>query len=168
LVGSCNRDDFLNDTTGERRYWVIPVPNGTRLDRDKLCRMRDVIWKSILGLYRRGELPCLPDGLMEESEINNRSFSRESILGPYLGKYLKGKIMESKGKLREYAAGLDLVPSSMLDKEIMSTMVQIGWNNHKFRGVPRIWLKSDIPITTDLRDQAAQIDHTVRGRNQGW
>jgi len=33
-VGSCNRDDFLNDETGERRYWVIPVSK--QLDREKL------------------------------------------------------------------------------------------------------------------------------------
>lgn len=168
LVGSCNRDDFLNDSTGERRYWVIPVPDGTRLDRDKLCRMRDAIWKSVLGLYKRGELPCLPDGLVEENEINNAAFSRESILGPSLDMFLKGKIMESKEKLREYAAGLDLVVPSVLDKEIMAAMVQIGWRNHKFRGQPRIWLKSGVPITTDLRDQAARIDHRVRGKDRGW
>lgn len=168
LVGSCNRDDFLNDSTGERRYWVIPVPDETRLDRDKLCRMRDAIWKSVLGLYKRGEMPYLPPGLEEENALNNTAFSRESILGPYLESYLKGRVMESKGKLREYAAGLDLVVPSMLDKEIMTAMVQIGWNNHKFRGLPRIWLKSDVPITTDLRDQAARIDHHVRGRDRGW
>lgn len=168
LVGSCNRDDFLSDTTGERRYWVIPVPANRRLDRDKLCRMRDAIWKSVLQLYKRGEMPCLPPGLETENETNNMSFSYESILVSPLERYLEGKVLASKVKVREYVADLDLVPPTVIDKEIMSAMRNIGWINHKFRGQPRIWVKSDVPITIDLRDQASLIDHTVRGRNQGW
>lgn len=167
LVGSCNRDDFLNDSTGERRYWVIPVPTGKRLDRDKLCRMRDAIWKSIWKLYQRGELPFLPEGIEKESEINNISYSRESILLPHLQRYLEGKRVASKTKVREFVCDLDLVPVPMIDKEIMSTMVQLCWKNHKFRGLPRIWCVNDESLLLNLRNDAAALDHTPRGRFRG-
>lgn len=166
LVGSCNRDDFLNDITGERRYWVIPVPDGNVLDRDKLCRMRDSIWKSIMRLYRRGEMPYLPDGLAKENEENNILFSRESILVPKLEMFLKGKVIESKEKVREYTAGLDLVVPTMLDKEIMAAMVQIGWRNHKFRGLPRVWLNSEAVINDTLRDRVKLLVYSVQGEHR--
>ena len=167
LVGSCNRDDFLNDSTGERRYWVIPVPSNGRLDRDKLCRMRDSIWKSIWKLYQRGELPYLPEGVERESEDNNIAFSRESILLPHLDRYLKGMRVASKTQIREFVCDLELVPSTMIDKEIMSAMLQLGWKNHKFRGLPRVWCLYEEAQMMQLRGEAERLEHICRGRYRG-
>ena len=53
IVGSSNRDDFLSDPTGNRRFWVIPVKKMINLD---IVRTeRDRIWAAAVALYRAGE-----------------------------------------------------------------------------------------------------------------
>lgn len=64
IVGSTNEDEFLSDSTGNRRFWVIPVKK--RIDIDLLKQERDQIWASIVDLYKRGEQWWLTD-LEEES-----------------------------------------------------------------------------------------------------
>lgn len=42
IVGSTNEDQFLNDPTGSRRFWVVRV--GDRIDLDLLAEWRDQLW----------------------------------------------------------------------------------------------------------------------------
>jgi hypothetical protein len=46
MVGTCNRDDFLRDSTGSVRYWVIDTDNGTGIDVAAAEAHRDAIWKA--------------------------------------------------------------------------------------------------------------------------
>jgi len=165
LVGSCNRDDFLRDTTGERRYWVIAMEG--RLDRDKVCRMRDSVWKSILRLYERGDKPCLPEELEALNDENNRAYTEESILLKPLKDYLQGKIACSKVKLKKAMAELDLVTPTKLDKEIKSALVQLGWSEHRHRSMPRYWGLDEMRGTDAIRQAAASLDHSVP-RSKPW
>jgi predicted P-loop ATPase len=80
LVGTCNRDDFLRDETGSRRFWVIEV-NG-RLEPDALRNDRDRIWKAAVLAHRAGRLPILSPASQAESERRNRGFAPEH---PWLG-----------------------------------------------------------------------------------
>jgi predicted P-loop ATPase len=83
LVGSCNRDDFLRDPTGARRFWVITLPHdpnkSERIDIKKLEAARDSIWKSAVMAYRSGRTPVLsPDGQVD-SNNRNVGFEPENI-----------------------------------------------------------------------------------------
>lgn len=165
LVGSCNRDDFLRDTTGERRYWVIPIEE--RLNHDKVCRMRDSVWKSILELYEHGDKPCLPEELEELNDQNNRLYTEESILLKPLKDYLQGRIACSKVKLKAAMAELDLVVPTRLDKEIKSALVSLGWSEHRHRGAPRYWGLDEMRGTDKIRQAALSLDHSVP-RSKPW
>lgn len=46
IVGSTNEAQFLTDTTGDRRFWVVRV---TRVDTDTLRRDRDQLWAEALA-----------------------------------------------------------------------------------------------------------------------
>jgi hypothetical protein len=52
IVGSTNRDDFLRDPTGARRFWPITVTRA--LDKDALRALRGQLWAEAVGAYQRG------------------------------------------------------------------------------------------------------------------
>ena len=147
LVGSCNRDDFLNDSTGERRYWVIPMTK--MIDRDELLRFRDAIWRTAALMWKRGELPCLSPDLEAESAENNKGYSQESPIAAPLRKHLEQNYKRgycTKSKLKQEVAEWDLVPPTMLDKHIKSTIESIGWQEARKTGRPRFWLISSMTL----------------------
>lgn len=52
IVGTTNQDEFLSDTTGNRRFWVIPVRQ--TIDTELLRVERDRIWAAAVALYQSG------------------------------------------------------------------------------------------------------------------
>jgi predicted P-loop ATPase len=59
IVGTTNQDEFLSDSTGNRRFWVIPVLKD--IDTELLKAERDRIWAAAVALYRAGEQWWLTD-----------------------------------------------------------------------------------------------------------
>ncbi|MEH2440505.1 virulence-associated E family protein [Nostoc sp.] len=54
VCGTTNEDKFLNDGTGNRRFWVIDC--GDRdIDLASVEANRDAIWSAVLWLYQNGE-----------------------------------------------------------------------------------------------------------------
>jgi predicted P-loop ATPase len=92
LVGSCNRDDFLRDSTGSRRFWVINLAQnpakGEQIDIKKLEKDRDSIWKAAVIAYRAGREPVLNSKSQLESNQRNSGFEPENIWLEPLQKWL--------------------------------------------------------------------------------
>ncbi|MBD1859286.1 MULTISPECIES: VapE domain-containing protein [Leptolyngbya] len=59
IVGTTNQDEFLSDSTGNRRFWVIPVLKD--IDTELLEAERDRIWAAAVALYKSGEQHWLTD-----------------------------------------------------------------------------------------------------------
>ena len=53
IVGTTNETEFLSDTTGNRRFWVVPVKK--RIDTQLLEQERDAIWAAAVLAYHSGE-----------------------------------------------------------------------------------------------------------------
>ena len=53
LVGSTNRDDFLKDSTGNRRYLIVTIDQPIKVDL--LKEERDRLWAAAIEAYRAGE-----------------------------------------------------------------------------------------------------------------
>lgn len=52
IVGTTNQDEFLIDSTGNRRFWVCSVTK--RIDLKQVAELRDRIWAAAVALYRSG------------------------------------------------------------------------------------------------------------------
>ena len=81
MVGTVNEDCFLSDTTGSRRFWVIPLPQieGQKIDIQKVKQERESIWKAAIIAWRAGEKPYLTNEDQKESNSKNKLFVQENI-----------------------------------------------------------------------------------------
>lgn len=61
LVGTTNRDGFLVDPTGSRRFW--PIKTGVTIDTERLREWREQLWAEALDLYRNNVPHWLDVGL---------------------------------------------------------------------------------------------------------
>lgn len=71
IVGSTNRDDFLNDSTGSRRFWVVPVQGKVNLK--KLKENREAIWGAAVQCFLNKE----PWFLSQQEEILRQELNKE-------------------------------------------------------------------------------------------
>ena len=81
LAASVNRDDFLRDTTGNRRFWVVTLPQKQHvdvIDTDRIERDRDRIWKAAIAQYRSGMKPMLSAAHQGQSDKQNEGFTVEN------------------------------------------------------------------------------------------
>lgn len=77
IVGSTNRTTgFLQDDTGNRRFWVIPTAKteADPIDTATLAAERDAIWAAAVAAYRAGEASHLPPELAQQVTRENESY----------------------------------------------------------------------------------------------
>jgi hypothetical protein len=77
FCGTVNKDQFLRDDTGNRRYWVVPIDGNKQLDRAAITAARDAIWKAAVLAHEAGELPMLPKDLEALSAAQNEQYNEQ-------------------------------------------------------------------------------------------
>lgn len=53
IVGTTNKPEFLNDETGDRRFWVIEIQGRTNIEL--LTEWREQLWAEAIAAYEAGE-----------------------------------------------------------------------------------------------------------------
>lgn len=93
MAGTTNEHEFFTDTTGNRRYWVIPI-SVDKIDVNWVTANRDRIWAAAVAAYKSGE----PHWLSREEEQAHREKNRQyQVEHPWLG------------LIEQYTIGLDEV-----------------------------------------------------------
>ena len=94
FIGTTNETQFLRDTTGNRRFWIVDTPNQPRLDMwEELTEERiKQIWAEAVSLFRNGETLFLPRDLehvaREVQETYEEDNPRAGLVADYLDKLL--------------------------------------------------------------------------------
>ncbi|MBF2056267.1 MAG: hypothetical protein IGQ45_03390 [Cyanobacterium sp. T60_A2020_053] len=89
IVGSVNESEFLVDTTGNRRFWVIPVSQ--HIDIEKVKQYRDQIWAQAKKAYLAGEQWHLSyESQKMSDELNKQFLHTDSWDSSELDNYLYG------------------------------------------------------------------------------
>ena len=87
IVGSTNRTDFLNDSTGDRRFWVIPTAI-SEVNVKQLEQERDLIWAAAVVAYNNKERWWLTKEEQGLSSESNEAFKSEHPWQEPIAKFL--------------------------------------------------------------------------------
>jgi len=97
FIGTTNNGQFLNDLTGNRRFFPIPLPNKPTKDvftlDDETMRQ---IWAEAYSFYKNGENLYLDDQLDEDiAEFYREQATEESLFFINIDDYLEMKVPSS-------------------------------------------------------------------------
>jgi len=116
FAASVNGDDFLRDTTGNRRFWVVDLPQQQHvdvIDTDHIARDRDRIWKAAIAQYRDGLKPMLGEAHQGLSDKRNEGYSVENPFTTAVELRCLHALKTSKGFSLLLAIELSLVCASI-------------------------------------------------------
>lgn len=95
FIGTTNEVEFLRDTTGGRRYWIVDTPNSkTRVDfREELTdEAVHQIWAEAYHYFKQGEALYLPDEIEAEAARIQAAYAetddRAGMVQAYLDRLL--------------------------------------------------------------------------------
>ncbi len=89
VVGTTNETEFLRDSTGERRWWVLPL---SAIDLEWFERNRDRIWADARDAYKAGEAWYLATPEERKAQdLAARRFSERDVIEDATEQYIKGK-----------------------------------------------------------------------------
>jgi predicted P-loop ATPase len=125
IVGTTNREDFLCDPSGSRRFWVVPVG---RIDLAKLRRDRAQLLAEAVAGFRSGE----PWWLTEAEELARaRMAARFADADPWEGDVLDYVESRDAVRTRDILAHALAVPVDRMDRRADMRVANIlrrhGW-----------------------------------------
>ena len=90
LVGSTNESQFLRDTTGNRRFWVVDTPNEPPRDFWEELTPEAVaqIWAEAVDLYKKGERLYLSKEMEKVAREVQKTYEEENPRAGLIAEYL--------------------------------------------------------------------------------
>lgn len=137
FVGTTNQTEILNDPTGNRRFWIIPV-SVPKIPVEKVLMCRDRIWAAANLLYKSGYVYRLTDEQDEKRAELNKDYQVIDPWSDLIEQFIQGKDFVATQSIYNL---LDIDPSHQdfnSDKRIAGVMRRLGWNKgreNRVRGV---------------------------------
>jgi predicted P-loop ATPase len=146
FIGTTNREVYLRDETGGRRFWPVKTD---RIDIDGLARDRDQLFAEAVGLYRAGK-PWWPDKDFERQFIVPEQSARyeTDMWEEGIGKYLRTQSKVTVGQVACDALGFQTPKVGTADqRRITAAMEVLGWKRERADGATdwqgkRWWVKA--------------------------
>lgn len=90
FIGSTNETQFLRDTTGNRRFWVVDTPNEPKKDfwEDLTPEAVRLIWAEAVELFRKGEKLFLSKALEAKAREVQAAYEEENPKAGIIAEYL--------------------------------------------------------------------------------
>jgi hypothetical protein len=173
IVGSTNQDDFLTDSTGSRRFWVVPVRQ--RIDTAMLAVERDAIWAAAVALYRSGYTWWLtPDEEAIAAEFNE-SYQAFDPWTPAIRAYLLDfhQAEITTAEILTHAIKLELgYQTKALEMRAGEVLKILGWERVQRRiggRKQRVWVKPvpTSPIGGDSSDGGGDTLEPLQNGSSG-
>lgn len=134
FVGTTNDDQYLRDTTGNRRFW--PVKTGT-IDLEGLRRDRDQLWAEAAYWETKGASLVLPEELWTAAAVEQEARMQDDPWLDVLAK-ARGQIVNDMERISTETlmseAYLNIAPERRQPyhpKRIANLMRKLGWEGAK-------------------------------------
>lgn len=157
LAASINGDDFLRDTTGNRRFWVVDLPQKQHIDvidTDRIERDHDRIWKAAIAQYREGMQPMLSAAHQGQSDKLNEGYSIENPFLSAVEMRCLPELRASSGFPISLAIEQSLVCTSIEKTDDGDRIIQRPSTSRD----PNSWLSAS-------RNSASSVMRTPQGRS---
>lgn len=142
FIGTTNKEVYLRDETGARRFW--PVRVGT-VDTDALEQDRDQLFAEAVHLYRSGA-QWWPDSAFEREHIKPQQETRfeADAWEEMIAEYLTGKSRTTVGEVARDGLHIETARISTADqRRVASAMERLGWTRQGKDWKGRIaWVRS--------------------------
>lgn len=167
IVGTTNEDDFLGDSTGSRRYWVLQL-------RHKVClelleRDRDALWAAAVHAYREGASWVLSQTEAQASEAINRRFQREDPWFSAIEEYAANRESIKVSQLLDEAIKLELSRQDRAAQmRVADCLKSLGWQRRHTKA-GKIWEKGSQVVTQPLEpnnSNDSKTDYLILGGSQ--
>ena len=91
FIGTTNESQFLRDTTGNRRFWVVDTPNDPTRDmwEELTPEVVRLIWAEAVNFYKQGEKLYLPKELESKAREIQESYEEENPKAGIIADYLE-------------------------------------------------------------------------------
>ena len=130
FIGTTNRDTYLRDETGGRRYW--PIKAG-RIDIDALIRDRDQLFAEAVAAFRGGEA-WWPEKDFEREQIMPEQEARyeADAWEENIQKYLTGCARVTVGQVAREALFIETPRIGTAEqRRIAAALERLGWKRGK-------------------------------------
>jgi predicted P-loop ATPase len=128
MVATTNREDFLGDATGNRRFMPIPVTK--RIDLEEIAQIRDQLWAAAVSLYKKGAQWWLTDEERQRQDQDNDEYMAED---PWLAptrKYLAGRENTTTADVLREALGVETARQTKRDANRLSDIFKtLNWKS---------------------------------------
>lgn len=179
IVGTTNEDEILEDATGNRRYWILPVPDS--INTDRLADQRDQLWAEAVAAFVAGEAwhvtPAEQAQLEEQHEQWTKRDPWEAIIVSHLDAKMSAyRAAQRTEKRASILRDMTRVSTTALITEQIRKEAQActrfdsmrvaailrlnGWTSYRSMdaGRPRYWLPVDLAaaVAREEAEKAAQ------------
>ena len=150
VVSTINPSDFLNDPTGDRRWWVVPVTQA--IDNDGVENDRDLIWAAAVHAYRTGEKWHLSPEMEILRAESNKRFQNYDVWQELIGGWIANRFDPSEPftSLQILTECLN-IPAERCDRaaqnRVGAVLSRLGYSNDTrictpgSKERPRVWIK---------------------------
>ena len=125
FVGSSNREDFLTDPTGDRRYWLLRTAD--RIDCAFIRANRDRIWAAAVSLYKSGAEWWLNEVEQEASNHNNRRYQSDSPWMPTVVDFCEFKERVSVTEILYRIEPQKSKHTHLMQRDISNCLTRLGY-----------------------------------------
>ena len=147
FIGTSNEHQLLVDSTGNRRFVPIRIPNTHDIPWRRLKEERGGLWSAAVDLYRRGEQWEYTTGELAQLVTYQEDYLERDSWWEAIASFISDKPMISTANILQSAIQLDLDKiNNGHQRRVGRVMRALGWENgsRKINGKStRVWIRTE-------------------------